>query len=818
MLERTSALQPPQVAVPRRSTDAAGSLARRASVTPGAQLRVGWLWLTGMHNGQPVHAPIVSWSAQKGQAPSLKYARLGLVLTVHSAARLELDITDVATREHLESTIQYGGGALTTVTPGGLGMVDSSSDPHTVDPALLARLTRLNTWVADVTFAAGLGRRQLLARPRNPTQLEVTAELKLYVEEPTPLTPTVGATLQLWHSRPIDNTAFAALYSPQRYHFRQGYRSEFADDHTGSLVSSTWPESPVALTAQQWAAAQKPGTEPITVITGPPGNGKSQTTVAAALHAIEQGHSVLIAAPSTAAVDALVELFDAAPGPDPVVFGGDRQRHVGDDMVAATARAATPSNGATAAARLDHARLAVEQLRLAIHDALEAETDIERSLLAHNTSVDFGTGGVDNLDVLAGTGAGSAHSPQLAGPLLNGLAAAVARARSLRGPLATWRARRHLQRASRTAGYELRASEPRDACAELDAAISLARRTERVAAIRREGGLSLTQSWVQLVAAEERYRTEHGAWLQHYARSLELSEKSRAVVSATAAALRSGRAARRTALARLDGHALAAALPLWVGTLRDIDDLLPLAPAMFDVALIDEASQVDQITAAPALLRAKRLVAIGDPQQLRHVSFVPGDAVTAALDAESIHDPTLRSLLDQRRTSLLDLAVARAAPMPLTQHFRSAPHLIDFSLQRFYEGSTVATTHPRNHSRDCIHVVRVDPAAAGPGRDPQQAEIAAALDLVRLALATAQATNTETSIGIVTPFRALADELRDYVTAQFTLEELELIGLRVGTVHGFQGCERDHMILVLGIAPDAPIGTRTSSPSRTCST
>ena len=59
-----------------------------------------------------------------------------------------------------------------------------------------------------------------------------------------------------------------------------------------------------------------------------------------------------------------------------------------------------------------------------------------------------------------------------------------------------------------------------------------------------------------------------------------------------------------------------------------------------------------------------------------------------------------------------------------------------------------------------------------------------------------------TSVGVVTPFRAQADALEAAVLADFTVEEMERANLRVGTVHGFQGSERDIVIVSLGVAAE----------------
>ena len=80
------------------------------------------------------------------------------------------------------------------------------------------------------------------------------------------------------------------------------------------------------LSPTQSSAVLRSRTAGVTVISGPPGSGKTQTIAAIALDAVQGGESVLVAAPSEAAVEALIELMQRVPGPDPVVFGSSQQR------------------------------------------------------------------------------------------------------------------------------------------------------------------------------------------------------------------------------------------------------------------------------------------------------------------------------------------------------------------------------------------------------------------------------------------------------------------------------------------------------------
>lgn len=100
-----------------------------------------------------------------------------------------------------------------------------------------------------------------------------------------------------------------------------------------------------------------------------------------------------------------------------------------------------------------------------------------------------------------------------------------------------------------------------------------------------------------------------------------MSFEVRAACAALATALRAGRASRREKLAVL-GADSTIALPVWVGTLSDIDDLLPTHPALFDLVILDEASSIDQPHAATALLRGGRAVIVGDPGAT--AAYLPG--------------------------------------------------------------------------------------------------------------------------------------------------------------------------------------------------
>ena len=185
----------------------------------------------------------------------------------------------------------------------------------------------------------------------------------------------------------------------------------------------------------------------------------------------------------------------------------------------------------------------------------------------------------------------------------------------------------------------------------------------------RTGGTDLGPRWAGLDAADAALADALGTAMRHRARSARRwTGDARRSAAALATALRAGRNRRREALAALDGAALVRALPLWVGTVADVEDLLPPTPGLFDLVILDEASHIDQVRAAPVLARARRALVVGDPRQLRFVSFVADVDVAATLARHGLGDarrpagrPAEQRLRRGRRRGPGDLA-RRALP------------------------------------------------------------------------------------------------------------------------------------------------------------
>jgi hypothetical protein len=748
---------------PTKVPDAVLALADRARLrADGSPMRLGWLWVTGKTESGNVRFPLVSVPVEVVDNPGLFGGR---GLRAVGDVELTDHITDPAVRTHLEANLQFGGGALHT-EPG-----------LSAEPTLLSRLERLAAWAAEAAEAAGFPA-ALGAEPPDAAPLDtfaVVAQLHAYLAEAPRVSATIAASLQTWSTAPLGGTVFATIYCGDGDEPVPGPPPESAPVDRAAVDSS------IVLSAAQRAALAGARTDAVTVISGPPGTGKSQTLAAIALDAVERGQSVLIAAPSEAAVEALITLLTEVPGPDPLVFGANVHRHdVADRLGQGGGPIVDDARLHQVTERHRSAQAAYQQLYGSIRELLVAEqvaaaSDPALTLLARQATPNWFAGGISTTELAEG-------------------ARLLARARHVTGLFAGYRRARRLEQLQRHAGTSLTDFD------ELAGHLATARSVRAAFDLTATGGLDLEALWPRLVEADEARRRAHAAWLNAVAHSARrIDRRARGTMAAVAAAIRAGRASRREMLARIDGAELTRALPLWIGTLRDVDDLLPSSPGMFDLVIVDEGSQVDQVTSAPALVRGRRAVVAGDPKQLRHVSFLSDARIRQAVAEAAIADPVTAGRLDVRRLSAFDLAASVAPVHFLDEHFRSLPHLVAFSAERFYAGRlAIATRHPANDDRDCISVRFVTGARESEGANP--AELDVVLDEL------AQRRGSGSSVGVVSPFRAHVDALEARLTTGDAALAREL-DLRIGTVHGFQGCERDVLVVSLAVGPSAPAGS-----------
>lgn len=236
-------------------------------------------------------------------------------------------------------------------------------------------------------------------------------------------------------------------------------------------------------------------------------------------------------------------------------------------------------------------------------------------------------------------------------------------------------------------------------------------------------------------------------------------------------------------------------IPCWAVTSLSTRGRLPLHSGFFDILIIDEASQCDIASALPLLYRAKRAVIIGDPKQLRHICKMR-EQEDARLQQK--HGIVIQWSYPQ--TSLFDMAMALADGniVQLRDHHRSHPDIIGFSNGQFYGGTLRMATDLRNLKRSgnqpairWLHQAgsTVRPASGSAINEEEANEVVSTLRKLIVE------SDYQGTIGVVTPYRKQADRIRSQITQDAALSQiLDQREFATGTAHTFQGDERDLII------------------------
>ncbi len=262
---------------------------------------------------------------------------------------------------------------------------------------------------------------------------------------------------------------------------------------------------------------------------------------------------------------------------------------------------------------------------------------------------------------------------------------------------------------------------------------------------------------------------------------------------------------------RVDLDVLLHAFPLWTVTFADANRAIPQVSGMFDLVIIDEATQCDLASCLPAIDRGKRLLVAGDPEQLRHVSFLSRArqrqlAQQHAL-AQRVHD-----VFDYRRKSLLDRAsdslwsIDQAAL--LDEHFRSSPQIIAFSNRELYSGRLrIMTRRPETARRRAVELRRV--AGRRDERGVNAAEAEALVDVLGRWVERQRELPAGVchSLGVLSPFRDQVERLERMIRERFDLGAIDKHDILVGTPFAFQGEERDVMFISLAVDAEAHPGS-----------
>jgi len=237
------------------------------------------------------------------------------------------------------------------------------------------------------------------------------------------------------------------------------------------------------------------------------------------------------------------------------------------------------------------------------------------------------------------------------------------------------------------------------------------------------------------------------------------------------------------------------AIPCWVMSHAKVSESMPAQLGVFDLVIVDEASQSD-LWALPAILRGKKILVVGDDKQVSPSGGFVSAAKIVALRERFLSDQPYGQDLTPEK-SLYDIAstVFAAERVMLAEHFRCVLPIIAYSNKTFYKNQIRPLRVPKASER--IDPPLVDVFIEQGVRDTKDvnkmeaefiaSEIEAILRDPRL---------RNRTIGVVSLLGPdQAKYIYNLVVSRVDVSELERRKFACGDAYVFQGSERDIMFL-----------------------
>lgn len=589
----------------------------------------------------------------------------------------------------------------------------------------------------------------------------------------------------------------------------------------------------VPLNAEQRAAVEQGLSRPLTVVTGPPGTGKSQVVMSLLLNAAWQGQTALFASKNNKAID-VVEMRVNALGSRPSLLRlgrGDIQTALSEYLISLLSVSAIDEDRSA----FERAKRSHEEIRQRFEQVtaeLESIVKLRNSVDHHEQLVEPLRSRLDQAQFLAYK---SLNKDKIGGELQT-MAKQLRRADKEAQPIAVrlaWflvKKRRYQELAKYCQNLTstlktLRQTPPGnppgdESIGKWSAFVEDVQHCFEDAVVIQEY-FALLHTLLNQRNLEDCYReytllveqmsavshTLWKLWLRIQPDRLSKEERGKlqeysTIIQMRVSADEEGRPLRKSSFHRLQElfPKVIRSLPCWAVTSLSARGRLPLEPGLFDLLIIDEASQCDIASALPLLFRAKRVVIIGDPMQLRHITGLRKQKDQQLLARHGLIDTYLGWAYSVN--SLFDVASGlcdKEDIISLRDHHRSHADIISFSNEEFYEGRLrIATKYDKLRmlpgKEPVVRWVDVQGTVyrLGGGSSVNDQEAQKVVEVLEKLVIKQEYSG---SIGLVSPFRGQADRILDLVKQRPELHrQLDLQEFESSTVHKFQGDERDLMV------------------------
>ena len=210
---------------------------------------------------------------------------------------------------------------------------------------------------------------------------------------------------------------------------------------------------------------------------------------------------------------------------------------------------------------------------------------------------------------------------------------------------------------------------------------------------------------------------------------------------------------------------------------------------MFDMVIMDEASQCNTAVSLVPIIRGENLMLVGDPQQLNPVILLDELVNQKLRKRYNVADE-----YDYRKNSIYKTFLSCDAvsdEVLLHNHYRCHPKIIGFNNQKYYN-SKLRIHSKSEEEHPLVYIDVKNGGSEVKNTAPREVE-----EIVQFAKL-----HKDKRIGVITPF---VNQKKMIETA---LKKEELENVACGTVHSFQGDEKDVVLFSTALTDQTQMGNR----------
>jgi hypothetical protein len=267
--------------------------------------------------------------------------------------------------------------------------------------------------------------------------------------------------------------------------------------------------------------------------------------------------------------------------------------------------------------------------------------------------------------------------------------------------------------------------------------------------------------------------------------------------------------------ARVHMEACRSAIPAWIMPLYRLVETVEPKPELFDVVIVDEASQCGP----EALLLfhlAKKLIIVGDDQQISPDAVGVDQGDVDSLTQQYVPDFDFKDMLGPDNSLFAQAMIHFGGRIVLREHFRCMPEIIRFSNELCYRSTPLHPLRQYPPGRLEPIVGHHVPEGRKEGTASSSTNLPEAETLARVLVECCGRPDYRgKTMGVVSLLgEEQAHLIQRLLIERLGPEEMERRELICGDAYAFQGDERDVMFLSVVAAPNQHIGALTKESDK----